>query len=242
MVKALKEVGDCSEVSMDFSTKKPRIQLRVTLNGNPGYEEAHAICSTIDRRVRHIVPNARVAIGSEASALKENEKTIWKIVKRIAETEPGSRGAQNIHLNQVNGKVGVDFLLLEADAQTARTEIEVANKLKTADSRISEVVIHRESVSRLTLDERSGHGTEARCYIEDVAKHFPSLRLINVVIRAIGDHLHVRIRVAPELTMSQERLNEAASQLGAAIKNGYHAITKVDTLSFWVFIEGPERP
>lgn len=234
-VEALRGVEECHDVSMSFTRKKPRIQLHVTLEGNPSYEETHVICSTIDRQVRRTVPNARVAIGSETSALKTNDEALWKIVKQIAEGEPGSRGAQNIHLNGVNGKVGVDFLLLEADTQTARkllspNETEVGQKLKAADSRISEVVIHRESISNLVLDEKSGHGTEARCYIEHVAKHFPSLRLLDPpVIRAIGDQLHVRIRVAHATMIGPEGADEVA-KFGTAVKNGYHAITKVDII------------
>lgn len=221
---------------MGFTRKKLRIQLHVTLEGNPSYEETHVICSTIDRQVRRTVPNADVAIDSETSALKQNVEALWKIVKRIAEGEPGSRGAQNIHVNEVNGKVGVDFLLLESDKQTARkllsrSETEVGKKLKAADSHISEVVIHRESISELVLSETSAHGTEARCYIEHVAKHFPSLGLLAPpVIRAIGDQLHVRIRVVPAATIGPGGANEVASKFRAAIKNGYHAITKVDII------------
>jgi divalent metal cation (Fe/Co/Zn/Cd) transporter len=204
------------------------------LKGNPDYEETHVICSRIDRQVRHVVPNVRVAIRSQTSALKDNDEAVWKVVKRIAEGEPGSRGAQNIHLNEVNGKVGVDFLLLEAGTQTARkpsscAQIEVSKKLKAADSRISEVVIHGGSTSELSMNEWSGHGVEARCYVEHVAKHFPSLTLLSSpVIRPIGNQLHVRIRVVPAPTISQEGANEITPKLKAAIKNGYQAITKVD--------------
>jgi divalent metal cation (Fe/Co/Zn/Cd) transporter len=235
-VKALRGVEDCKKVSLTFTRKKPRIQLLVTLEGNPSYEETHVICSTIDRQVRHTMPNARLAIGSETSSFKDDDEAVRKIVKRIAEEEPGSRGAQNIHLRGLNGKVGVDFLLLEADIQSARkvlsrSEIEVGQKLKAADSRVSEVVIHRESISEFVLGERSGHGTEARCYIEHVAKHFPSLSMLEPpVIRAIGDQLRVRIRVAPAARISPESANEVASKFGAAIKNGFQAITKVDII------------
>ena len=235
-VKSLRGVEDCSGVSMGFTRKKLRTELHVTLKGNPGYEETHAICSTIDRQVRHTVPNARVATCSRTSALEESDQAFWHIVKGIADGEPGSRGALNIHLIEVNGKVGVDLLLLEAETQAARkpssrTEMEIAQKLKAADSRISEVVIHRESVAGLVVGEWSGHGVEARCYVEHVAKHFPSIRLFDSpVIRTIGDRLHVRIRIVPISTIGQEGTSEVASKLTAAIKNGYHAITKVDII------------
>ena len=197
------------------------------------------VSSRIDRQVRHIVPNARVAIGSKTGEFKDRGDVVRKLVKQIAEGEPGSRGAQNIHLHGVNGNVGVDFLLLE-DPQTApmnlsRTETEVGQRLKAADSRISEVVIHRESVSGLTLGEWSGHGVEARCYVEHIVKHFSSLRLLDPpVIRVIGDQLRVRIRVVPTATTGTEGANMTASKLRAAIKNGYDAITKVE------IIEGPK--
>jgi hypothetical protein len=238
-VKALRGVVDCNEISMSFTREKPRIQLHVTLKEHSGYEETHAICSAIDRQVRHMAPGAHVTIRSETSGLKDNGEAVLKIVKGILEGQPGSRGAQNIHLIALDGKIGVDLILLwtytrAAPSRSCAAEMEVTKKLKAADPRISEVVIHKESLSELVLAERSGHGTEARCYIEHVANRFPDLRLLGPpVIRIIGDQLHVRIRVVPSASIGQERRNEISSKLSAAIKNGYHAITKV------VIIGGP---
>jgi hypothetical protein len=234
-VKTLRGVVDCNKVSMGIIREKRRIQLHVTLKENLDYEETHVICSTIDRQVRHMVPSARVTIRSETSGLKDNGQAVWKIVKGIVDAQPGSRGAQNIHLNRLNGKIGVDLVLLGAGTQAApslpRAEIEVEKKLKAADSRISEVVIHRESLSELVLDERSGHGTETRCYIEHVANRFPNLRLLSPpVIQIVSGQLYVRIRVVLTASISKEGRNEIGSELRAAIKNGYQAITKVSII------------
>jgi len=235
-VKALSGVVDCNQVSMGFIREKPPIQLHVTLRENLGYEETHVTCSMIDRRIRHMVPDSRVTIRSETIGLNDNGDAILKIVKGIVEGEPGSRGAQNIHLIGLNGKIGVDLVLLEAGTRAtpshpSRAEIEVGKKLKAADSRISEVVIHRVSPHELVVDERSGHGTEARSYIEHVVNRFPTLRLLSPpVIRRVGNQLHVRIRVVPSASIGQEGRNEIGSKLMAAIKKGYQAITKVEMI------------
>ena len=234
-VKTLRGVAD-SEVSMGLAREKPRIQLHVNLKENPGYEETHVICSIIDRQVRYMVPDARVDIRSETSELKDNAEPVWKTVKGIVEGEPGSRGAHNIHLNILNRGIGVDSVLLKASTQAApgrssSPEIEVGKKIKAADPRISEVVIHPVPLPAFILGERLGHGTEARCYIEHVTKSFPSLKLLGPpVIRTIGDQLYVRIRVAPMSSIGQEEVGEIGSKLKAAIKTGYQAITRVDII------------
>ena len=216
---------------MTFSHKKPYVYLHVLLKGNPRYESIHKICSTIEGRVRSIIPNARVAIRSEPEGIKGSE--IWSLVKKIAEGEPGSRGAHNIHVQNLEGKVGVDFHL-EVGAgitvkQAHEISVRIEKKIKAADPDISEVVIHEESVQELVSSERSGHGTEVRWYVEHIVKKFPDLRLVRPpTIRQMADHLHVIIRAAFSPGTSMDKASELTSRLDAAIRNGYPAISRVD--------------
>jgi divalent metal cation (Fe/Co/Zn/Cd) transporter len=219
---------------MGFTRKKPNIRLEVRLKGNPTHEETHRICSRIEGEVRHVVPNSRVDVNS-ASVELEDEEGLWSTVKAIAEKEPGSRGAQNIHLHEIDGKLGVDFLLpVSARMTGARArpaEAEVEKKLRAADSRIIDVVIHNESVSELVMSELSGQGTETRCLIEHVVQRFPNLNPLQPPsIRKLGDEVQVGLRVASPGVAGKESTGKSVSDLRDAIKKAYPAVTVVEIL------------
>jgi len=221
-------------VRMTFPRKKPHVYVHVTLKGQPDFEGIHKVCATIDYEVRNVVPNARVSIRSDPGEGGVEAERIWQLVKRIAEDEPGSRGAHNIHVQSFGGKLGVDFHLEVAAGMSVGQAHEVATriekKLKEADPVISEVVTHEETVSDLTSNERSGHGAELRWYIEHVAKRFPEIKLASPpIIRQLGNHqLHVIIRAAFKPDLSMEKASQIASRFDAAIRQGFPAIVRVD--------------
>jgi divalent metal cation (Fe/Co/Zn/Cd) transporter len=233
-VQALAEVEKCVDVRMTLPTKKPHVHVHVLLKGKPDFDGIHKTSAMIDHEVRKVVPNARVSIRSDAGEAGGEAERIWKLVKRVAEDEPGSRGVHNIHIQNFGGKLGVDFHLEVAAGMSVGQAHEVATrierKLRAADPKISEVVTHEESVSDLTSNERSGHGTELRWYIEHVAKRFPEVKLASPpMIRRLGNHqLHVIIRAAFKPDLSMEKASQIASQLDAAIRQGFPAIVRVD--------------
>ena len=233
-VESFPEVVDCEEVTVGFTRKKPNIHFHLLLKGNLSFEETHKVCATVDRSIRWLVPNARVVIHSEPFDLRDT-KDLWKLVKKIAEGEPGSRGVQNIHLRKINGSIGVDFTV-QVSRQLLRKQSEdfdahVAQKLKSADSRIVDVVVHKESVPYLVLAEQSGHGSELRSYIEHVAEQFPELEWLSPpVIRRMSDGLHLMDRVAFTPGTSTDRASQIASELGAAIRNGMPTITRAEII------------
>jgi len=219
---------------MTFPRKKPHVRVHVSLKGQPDYEGIHKVSAMIDHEVRKVLPNARVSIRSDSGEDGGEAGRIWQLVKGIAEDEPGSRGAHNIHVQSFGGKLGVDFHLEVAAGMSVWQAHEVVTrierKLRAADPKISEVVTHEETVSDLTSSERSGHGAELRWYIEHVAKRFPDLRLASPpTIRQLGSHqLHVIIRAAFSPDLSLEKASRVASRLDAAIRQGFPAIVRVD--------------
>lgn len=85
---------------------------------------------------------------------------IAALAAEIAEQVPGSRGAHNVHIQKINGKLCVD-LRLEVSAnmtvkQAHAIAHEVEKRLKAADPNISEVTIHMESASDLVSRELAG--------------------------------------------------------------------------------------
>ncbi len=233
-VQSLADVASCKEVTVGFTRKKPSIHFQVELKGNPSFEDAHKICSRIDREVRHLVPNARVIIQSESSGI-DKTKDVLKIVKRVAEAEPGSRGVQNIHLRKMNGDLGVDFSLQVSTLMTGKKadelESRISQKLRGAEPRISELVVHQESVPYLVFSEQWGHGTEMRAYVEHVSKRFPEIVWLGPpIIRRTTDGLYLAGRVAFTPGTSADRASQIRSELGAAIKNGYPGIARTEII------------
>lgn len=233
-VQALEGVKECADVRMTLTRKKPHIHVHVLLKGDPDYDGMHKVSAIIDHEVRKVVPNARVSIRSDPSEGGGEVKVLWELVKRIAESEPGSRGAHSIHIQNFGGKLGVDFHLEVAAGMSVGQAHDVVarieRKIKAANPTISEVVTHEETVSDLTSNERSGHGTELRWFIEHVAKRFPEIRLTSPpIIRRLGAHqLHVIVRAGFSPDLSLEKANQIASRLDAAIRQGFREIVRVD--------------
>ena len=118
-VGSLSDVAACAEVSIGYTRKKPSIHLEVKLRGNPTSEETHRVCSMIEDRVRYLVPNSHVDINSQSVGI-DDLGLVWSVVRELAEEEPGSRGAQNIHLSGVGGGLGVDCLLVASTRVAGR--------------------------------------------------------------------------------------------------------------------------
>ena len=231
-IASLDEVAECEEVTMGFTRKKPNIHFHVVLRGNPNFEDTHIICSKIDREVRKLVANARVVIHSEPAGTKDTTE-VWKLVKKIADSEPGSRGVQNIHLKKAGGNLGVDIKLQvgERVAKDQADEIErrVVQKLRSADPRILEVVIHRDSVAHLVFSEQWGHGTELASYVEHLAKRFPELAWVGpLTSKRMTDGLHLVDRVAFRPGTTSETIARISSELGTALKNAYPEIVRAE--------------
>lgn len=233
-VQRVSHVRQCV-VDVTSMGKKPNIRVRVWLDGELDYEKIHGISSTIDHVTRSVVPDARVSIRSEPEMRGEDaNERLWELVKRTAEHEPGSRGAHNIHLQNLDGKLGVDFHLEVSARMSVQQAHDVATriekKLKAANPKISEVIIHEETAYDRVSSERSGHGSELRWYIDHIVKRFPDVRLASppVVRRLAEGQLHVILRAAFRPDMNIETANQVTSKLETAIRKGYPRIARVD--------------
>lgn len=231
---SLEEVAECKEVTIGFTRKKPNIHFHVVLKGNPDFEETHITCSKIDREVRDLVANARVVIHSEPTDTRDTDE-VWMLVKKMADNEPGSRGVQNIHLKRIEESLGVDLKLQMSDTmagdQPSQIELRLGQNLKVADSRISEVVVHRDSVSHLIFSEQWGHGTELASYVDHLAKRFPELVWVGpLTSRRTTDGLHLVERVAFRPYTSADEIARISSQLEVALKNAYPEIVRVEVV------------
>lgn len=241
-VLAVPGVREC-EVLIDAMSKKPHVRVLIFLDGSLGYERAHSVSSMVDHRVRTVVPNARVWIRSEPYALGGGKgQVVWELVRKVADHEPGSRGAHNIHVEDAGENLGVDFHFVVSAGLTPRQGREVASrvekKLKESDPRISEVVVHVETTADSVRSEWWGHGSELRWYVEHVVERFPEVRMAGPpLIRRVGEgQLSVKLRVYPAPGSAKERVEQATPRLRAAIKEGFEGISAVEVV---LVPEGP---
>ncbi|HVP23898.1 MAG TPA: cation transporter dimerization domain-containing protein [Conexivisphaerales archaeon] len=220
-VRELKNVLSVRRVRVDLTGKKPVVVVVVWLDQKSDYEETHRTATRIEHVVKEILPNSRVFIRTEPAGSDRDH--IWKLVKEVAETVPGSRGAHNIHIHKVNGKLGIDFHLEVSANMTVRQASKVSEqlekRLKEADPSIAEVLIHEESVEDLVDSERSGAGTEIRWYIDHVRKRFPEIKEISKPeIRRAGDKLYATMRCRFNPDISIKEADEIMKRFEASLK------------------------
>jgi divalent metal cation (Fe/Co/Zn/Cd) transporter len=220
-VRGIRNVRDVRRVRVDLTGKKPVIVVGVWLDSKSTYEDTHRTALTIENEVKDILPNSRVFIRTEPAGSDRDH--IWRLVKEIAESVPGSRGAHNIHIHKVNGKLGIDFHL-EVSAnmtvkQAHRVSEQIEKKLKESDSNIVEVLIHEESVEDLVDSERSGAGTEIRWYIDHVKKRFPEIKdMSKPEIRRAGDKLYVVMKCSFNPDISMKEADDIIQRFESSVK------------------------
>ncbi|MCX6821154.1 MAG: hypothetical protein NTW30_00075 [Candidatus Aenigmarchaeota archaeon] len=230
-VEAIKDVRDCHEVGVHITGKRFYVEMHVLLDSNLRLEDAHKITLDIEREIDSILPNARVTVHTEP--FQSGRKSIWKVIKEIAEGVPGSRGVHNIHIQKIDGKLYVDLHLEVSANMTVKQAHDISHqiekKIKAAKLNISEVTVHVESALEEISRELSGVETEIEPYIEDVAKRFPEIKCVHGIrIRKIGDNLHVVFRCHFDSNINMKKVHEISSKLESTIKSAYPNITRID--------------
>lgn len=230
-VEAMKDVKGIRHVTVRLSAKRLDVDVHVFLGSNLRGGDTHRIASEIERDVRAQYHNARVSVDAEP--LKSARGSIWSAVKEAAEGAPGSRGAHNIHVQTIDGKLYVDLHLEVSANMTVKQAHDVAERvekrIKAVNSDVSGVTVHIESASDLISKELMGVETELEAYIEDVAKRFPEIKRVGEIrVRKFGEiiHLVLNCRFDPKLTIKEA--HEISSKLESEIKKAYPNITRID--------------
>jgi divalent metal cation (Fe/Co/Zn/Cd) transporter len=230
-VEGIKDVKGIRHVTVRLSAKRLDVDVHVYLDSDLTTENTHRVASNIEKKVRVQYPNARVFVDTEP--FKSKGESIWNSVKDAAEGTPGSRGAHNIHVQTVDGKLYVDMHLEVSANMTVKQAHDVADvvqeKIKALNPGISGVTVHIESASERISKELTGAETELESFIEDAARKFPEIRSVKEVrIRRFDDTIHVVIscKFNPNLTI--KKAHEVSSELERNIKKAYPNIERID--------------
>ena len=230
-VEAIKDLKGIRHVTVRLSAKRLDVDVHVFLDGNLSAEDTHRIAFDVEKAVRTQYPNARISVDTEP--VKSERESIWKAVKAAAEGAPGSRGAHNIHVQTVDGKLYVDLHLEVSANMTVKQAHDVADevekRIRAINSDVAGVTVHIESASDRISKELTGVETELEAYIEDVAKRFPEIKCVSdIMIRRFGDiiHLVLKCRFDPKLTIKEA--HEISSKLESLIKKAYPKIARID--------------
>lgn len=230
-VESLKEVKGIKHVTVRLSAKRLDVDIHVFLDSNISSENAHQIAIDIEKKVRTLYPNARISVDTEP--IKTDSESIWRSVKDMAEGAPGSRGAHNIHIQTVDGKLYVDLHLEVSANMTVKQAHDVADdveeRIKTANPSVSGVTVHIESASERISRELSGVETELESYIEDVAKRFPEIKNVcNVRIRRFGNIIHVVLECQFDSRLTIKKAHEISNKLESMVKKAYPSVARID--------------
>jgi divalent metal cation (Fe/Co/Zn/Cd) transporter len=230
-VEEIKDVRNCHQVSVRVTGKRVDVDMHVSLDSDLRFEDVHKIASDVERKVKQAVPNARVTVHTEP--VKSGREDFWKIVKEVAEGIPGSRGAHNIHIQKLDGRVAVDLHLEVSANMTVKQAHDVADeferKLKATINDVKDVTVHLESTSDLISRELKGVETDMESYIEHVAERFPEIKRVHgIEVRKVGDSLHVVLRCHFDPNINMKKAHEISSSLEAEIRRAYPRIARID--------------
>jgi divalent metal cation (Fe/Co/Zn/Cd) transporter len=230
-VEAMKEVKGVRQPAVRVSSKRIDVVIRVLLDSNLGWEEAHRIGLSVEREVTKEFPEARVTIHTEP--VGDGSEGLWKLVKDVADGTPGSRGVHNIHIQRIDEKLYVDLHLEVSANMTVKQAHDVAEqveaRIEAAAPSIAEVTVHIESASERVSRELAGVQTELESYIEHAAQHFPEIKEVcRINIRRFGNAMHLVLKCRFDQNLSIERAHEIATKLEKEIRGDYPKITRID--------------
>ena len=230
-VEAIKEVKGIRHVTVRLSAKRLDVNVHVFLDGNISTEDAHRIAFDIEKGVLNQYPNARISVDTEP--VKSERESIWRAVKDAAEGTPGSRGAHNIHIQTVDGKLYVDLHLEVSANMTVKQAHDVADevekRIRILNAEVSGVTVHIESASERISKELGGTETELVSYIEDVSRQFPEIKSVSDIrIRRFGDIIHVVFNCRFNSKLTIKKAHEIVNRLESDIKKAYPNIARID--------------
>jgi divalent metal cation (Fe/Co/Zn/Cd) transporter len=230
-VESLNDVRNCHQISVRMIGKRYDVDMHVSLDRNLKFEDVHRIASDVERKVRTLLPKARVTVHTEP--VGSNRHDVWKLVRDMAEGEPGSRGVHNIHVQEVDGKIYVDFHLEVAAGITVKQAHEIADqverKLKEANNSISGITTHIESASDIISRESTDAGTDIAGYIEDAAKHFSEIKDVQgIVVSRVGSGYHIVLKCLFDPSLSIEKTHAILNKLEETIKSTYPSVSRID--------------
>jgi divalent metal cation (Fe/Co/Zn/Cd) transporter len=218
-------------VTVRLSGKRLEADVHVFLESNLTSQEMHGVALEVERVVRREYPSARVSVDTEP--VGGGQDGVWGAVKAAAEETAGSRGAHNIHVQRIDGKLYVDFHLEVSANMTVREAHDVAERVegrvRAVKPEISGVTVHIESASNRISRELAGVETELESYVEHVARQFPEIKSVSGIrLRRAGKgvHLTLQCRFAPELGIG--KAHEVSSRLEKALRTAYPRITRID--------------
>lgn len=230
-VESIKDVRGIRHVTVRLSAKRLDVDVHVLLDSKASSEDAHRIALTIEKQVRTQYPSARISVDTEP--IKSERESIWKAVKDAADGVSGSRGAHNIHIQTVDGKLYVDLHLEVSANMTVKQAHDVADevekRIKTINADVSGVTVHIESASERISRELTGVETELVAYIEDVAERFPEIKSVgDIRIRRFGDIIHVVLSCRFDSKLTIKEAHEISSRLESDIKKAYPSVARID--------------
>jgi divalent metal cation (Fe/Co/Zn/Cd) transporter len=82
--KGARGVKDCRWVTVDLSDKTPFAAVNVWLDPKAGYEGVHRVTTSIESKVKDVLPDSRVCIRTEPAG--DDMEVIRKLVKDVAES------------------------------------------------------------------------------------------------------------------------------------------------------------
>jgi divalent metal cation (Fe/Co/Zn/Cd) transporter len=229
---AVKGVKEVRQVNVRTSGKRLEVSMHVLVD-KPASEAMgpHALALRIEDNVKRKFPSARISINTEPA--ENGRENIWRLVKEVAEAEPGSRGVHSIHIQKIGGKLCIDLHLEVGSNLTVKQAHDVSEnierKIRVANANISEVTIHIESASEQVSREMAGVKSELQAYIQDLAKEFPEIKSVyGIRISRFGNVIHVVLRSRFDSKLKIGKAHEISTRFERAIRTAYPTIARID--------------
>ncbi len=220
-----------SQLDVRISGKRLDVNMLLLVDANLAWKDAHRIALGAERAVTGMIPEARVFVNTEPTGI--GAEGVWKLVRDVANSVPGSRGVHNVHIQRIGGKLYVDMHLEVSSNLTVKQAHDIADQVETSikasNPKISEVTVHIESASERVSREMAGVQSGIESFFEHVAESYPEIKEVgSVEIRRVGRTVHLVLRCRFDPNLSIEKAHEISSRLEKEIRETYPDVTRID--------------
>jgi cation diffusion facilitator family transporter len=231
---SIEGVRTCEDLRIRRAGNKNFVRATVQVPDYLNFEEAHALTSKIEARIKNVLENAEVTIHAEPSTA---EIPTEKLVEKLAAETEGVKGVHEIETAYANSKLYITLHIYVDSKLTVEEADSIAGKIEEktvkAIREVENVTVHIEPYSAPKLIGPIVEEDEIRRLINEIAQSWQKiLKIRGIVTYVAGEKRYININCYFVQRISLQEAHEIASEIEERVRaNVAEALVTVHTES-----------
>jgi len=231
-IRAVVGVLDCHRIRLRRSGERIFADMHIVIDERTSLEDAHRIASSVEDRVRRLIPGADIVVHMEPSSRWKED--LAGSIRELASAIPKVKGVHDVLLRDVHGKLYVELHLELQGSLTLREAHETATlfeeRVKAELPGVAGMVTHLEPAK-----ERPTYGEDVTEEASSVVEEARRLALEiggvkdahDIGVRRIGAEFHVSMHCDLDESLSLDEVHGISNHIERHIVERVKGVTHV---------------